>query len=309
LIREPVGSHGALHISVFPNAPARPMLLHVLATGSRMPVSQHREPVLDEWTSVRVYAVLLGVRLDLRAVYKSDTLAIAPLAVPAGANGMAVLFRYGAVVTFNVCVPEESAFLIGLNNAIDDPYENPEREEARIIVDPAGDERVDADGVIHLHEVTRQRLLLVADVLAKSVALAYYENRVSSVFDRIEPVVQALHGRRSRHITAQTLLDHISDVLITRHRMVGRVEIQEKPELLWDHPALERLSVRLQEEYELVERDRALTRKLELISQTAMTALGLLQARRSLHVEWYIVILIVMEIGLSIYQMFIAHGR
>jgi hypothetical protein len=43
-----------------------------------------------------------------------------------------------------------------------------------------------------------------------------------------------------------------------------------------------------------------------LIEQTATTALGLLQARRSLRVEWYIVILIVIEIFLTLYQMFVA---
>jgi uncharacterized Rmd1/YagE family protein len=34
------------------------------------------------------------------------------------------------------------------------------------------------------------------------------------------------------------------------------------------------------------------------------TALGLIQARRSLRVEWYVVILIVFEILMTLYQMF-----
>jgi uncharacterized Rmd1/YagE family protein len=102
------------------------------------------------------------------------------------------------------------------------------------------------------------------------------------------------------------LLGHIADVLITQHRMVGRVEVTEKPELVWDNADLGRLYVRLHDEYELSERDRALSRKLELISQTATTSLGLVQAQRSLRVEWYIVILIVVEIFLTLYGMFVA---
>jgi uncharacterized Rmd1/YagE family protein len=43
-----------------------------------------------------------------------------------------------------------------------------------------------------------------------------------------------------------------------------------------------------------------------LLSRTIETVLDLLNQRRSLRVEWYIVILIVIEIGLTLYEMFIA---
>ena len=88
-----------------------------------------------------------------------------------------------------------------------------------------------------------------------------------------------------------------------QQKMVGRVETGEKPELLWDHPELERLYVRLAEEYELRERDRALDRKLDVISRTVETLLGLVQTRSSLRVEGYIVLLIVAEVLLSTYPL------
>ena len=47
-----------------------------------------------------------------------------------------------------------------------------------------------------------------------------------------------------------------------------------------------------------------LNRKLELISSTTNTFFHLLQARRTLRVEWYIVILIVVEIVLSLTGVF-----
>ena len=251
--------------------------------------------------------MLVGKRLDLRPLYRNrgDSLTMTPLAIPAGERGMAVLFRYGAVVLFNLQIVEEAAFLHSLRNSIGEPLEDAEREEVQIVADASGDEGIDGAGVIRLHEVTGDRLLVIADVLAKSVSLAWDENRVARVFDRTEPVAEAL--RRDRGGRPRQLIDHISDVLITQHRMVGRVEVTEKPELLWDRPHLGRLHLRLQEEYELPERDRALTRKLDLIAQTASTALGLLQARRSYRVEWYIVLLIVIEIVLTLYEMFVAH--
>jgi uncharacterized Rmd1/YagE family protein len=85
--------------------------------------------------------------------------------------------------------------------------------------------------------------------------------------------------------------------------MVGRVEVEEKPDVLWDHPELERLYARLEDEYELVERSRAMERKLALISGTAGTLIELVQNQRSVRLEWYIIGLIGLEILLSLYSL------
>jgi uncharacterized Rmd1/YagE family protein len=66
--------------------------------------------------------------------------------------------------------------------------------------------------------------------------------------------------------------------------------------------------VRLAEEFEIRERHRVLDRKLELVSRTAHTVLRLLQHRHTLRVEWYIVILILLEIMLTLYEMFVRGG-
>jgi uncharacterized Rmd1/YagE family protein len=52
----------------------------------------------------------------------------------------------------------------------------------------------------------------------------------------------------------------------------------------------------------------ALERKLQVISNTAETLLDLLQTQQSQRVEWYIVILIVVEIALTLYELFVS-GR
>jgi len=48
----------------------------------------------------------------------------------------------------------------------------------------------------------------------------------------------------------------------------------------------------------------ALAGKLRLISDTLQTALNVLQQKSSLRMEWYIVVLILVEILLTLYQMF-----
>ena len=72
-------------------------------------------------------------------------------------------------------------------------------------------------------------------------------------------------------------------------------------------PELEQLYSRLEDEFELTERAEIIDKKLELISRTVSTTLDLLQTQRGLRVEWYIVGLIIFEICLTLYDIFILH--
>ena len=91
--------------------------------------------------------------------------------------------------------------------------------------------------------------------------------------------------------------------LLSEHNLVGRVEVIDKPEIIWEHPNLERLYLRLEDEFEIRERHLALERKLNFVSHTAQTVLEVLQSRRTLRLEWYVVILILVEILLSLVQL------
>ena len=252
--------------------------------------------------TIKARAFCLGERIDLRALETGRRMALAPLVVAVGDHGCAALFRYGAVVLFGLDPLEEANFIGQINPLIEEPYGQPQTEDLEIMLDQ-GREGVFENGALHLRHFSVDCIQVVSDALAKSVVLAHYEAGVAAAFDLIEPLAADLNkGRGSRQ--GNDLLRFIGNTLIIQQRMVGRVEVAEKPDLLWDHPDLERLYIRLQSEYELKERHLALERKLSLIAQTAETLLDILRNKRSLRVEWYIVILIVFEILLTLYQMF-----
>jgi uncharacterized Rmd1/YagE family protein len=185
-----------------------------------------------------------------------------------------------------------------------DPFETPESEEVRFALASGEGERVDADGTVRLSELSLPRLHVVAHILAKSTVLAYYEENVAATFDQIERLAEQLRRGAWRRASDRDLVQQIGNVLLAQTQTVGRVEVTEKPAITWDDRDLDRLYERLSLEYELRDRDVALTRKLDFISQTAQTYLNLLQARQSLRVEWYIVLLIVIEIIIILYDLF-----
>ncbi|CAA7622474.1 MULTISPECIES: RMD1 family protein [Magnetospirillum] len=254
--------------------------------------------------SIIVRAFLLGERLDTRGLEQKQALATTPLTLRAGRRGFMVLFRYGVAVLFDVAAEEEALLLADLGRLVTDPQERPGQEQAHIDIVENGSEHVDPDGTIIIADLTPERMQIVADVLAKDLMLEHFEIKAAQVFDRVEPLAARLKNKGSRNFRVKDLLAQIGDVLMTQHRMVGRAEVLEKPEALWNEPSLEGLFGRLEREYEIRERSRALDHKLEVIGNTAETLLDLVHTTRSLRVEWYIVGLIVFEIVISLWDRF-----
>jgi uncharacterized Rmd1/YagE family protein len=268
-----------------------------------LPSSSYRELQAINKPEFSVRAFYVGEHIDLRLVLKtSRTTAQQPALVPMDGGGVAVLFRYGAVVFFDATDSAQQAFLRELAPLIAHRYEQPESEEVLIRIS-AHDRESAENATVVVNSGSNERLEVVAAVLGKSVALAQYEADVANNFDQIEPFAKQLEstGRGGRKM--RQLLRQIGRTLLNEHKMVARVEVVERPDLLWERPELEQLYLRLEDEFELRERAAILDRKLDLISRTASTVLDLLQKRRSLRVEWYIVLLIVFEIALSLYSL------
>ncbi|HUC08935.1 MAG TPA: RMD1 family protein [Stellaceae bacterium] len=253
-----------------------------------------------------VRALLLGERIDTR-LERNGSLGTAPLTLNLPGGGIAVLFRYGAVVLFGPRGAAMDDFVKGLAASVVSAFAVPEEEEVRLVIRPDSEQHIDSSGNIILRDRAIERLQLVADILAKSLVLSHYEARIAELFDRIEPLALTLREKGRAGAAGHELLRHIGDVLLIQQKMVGRVGTAETPELLWEHPGLDRFYARLADEYELRDRDRALDRKLDIVSNTVETLLGLVQTRSSMRVEWYIVILIVAELLLSLYPLVLHH--
>jgi len=254
--------------------------------------------------AVKSRAIFIGERLDLHSLENAEVLAKQPLVVPAGEQGCAVLFKYGTIVLFGLSPIEEVSFLNHLKSLVEGPFSAPETEDATLKIDPAAAWQAD-DGVIRLRDFSIECLQIVADILAKSVVLAHYESGTAGVFDQIEPFAESLQKTTKNERWGKELLRQLGTTLSIQHKIVGCVEIIDKPDLLWDAPHLERLYARLESEYEIRERHQTLERKLDLISRTAETVLDLLQTNSGLRVEWYVVLLIVVEVLLSLYNSFL----
>jgi len=259
-------------------------------------------------TRVTAHALHLGDRINTMG-FENEALSAVPLAVRVGKAGIAVLFRYGVAVLIGLSPEDETGFLERLKPRVGGKLERFEEETAVVALAGGTEDQVQAGGPIQLRDMLLERLLVIADVLAKSVALADDERQVAKVFEIIEPFAKELadHGRTRRD--RKGVLQLIGNALLVQHRVSGRVAVGEKPDALWERPDLERLYARLEYEYELKERVDTLNRKLAVVAETADTLADIIDTRRSLRLELIVVVLIAFEIVVTFYQIYAARGH
>src|SRR4030095_14421294 len=97
----------------------------------------------------------------------------APLAFRVGEEGMAVVFRYGVVVLIGLEALAEDEVLRGIAPRVVGPFPKREEEAAGLVAAEGREERVDPDGRVRIADRSAARLLIVAEVVARSALLAH----------------------------------------------------------------------------------------------------------------------------------------
>jgi uncharacterized Rmd1/YagE family protein len=263
-----------------------------------MPTSPPRPPQ----STLTARALVLGERIDTVGLERRDAITATPLSFPSG-TGLVVVFRYGVVVLIGLAHSNQDEVLRSVLPHVQGAMTEREEEIIQLAARDDKDEGVGADGIVRIGALAPDKLLVVADALAKSAALAQDERQVAKVFDTVEPWARRLAETGHSPGGRRDMVRMIGSALLVQHRVAERVAVREKPDILWDRPDLERLYARLEDEYELIERAETLAHKLDLIGKTVTVITDLIDTQRSLRLEAIVVILILTEIALTLLQM------
>jgi uncharacterized Rmd1/YagE family protein len=150
-------------------------------------------------TRVTAHALHVGDRINTMG-FEGEALSAVPLAIRVGKSGIAVLFRYGVAVLIGLFAANESGFFETLKPRIGGSSRF-EEETAIVALASESEDQVQAGGPIQLRDMSLERLLVIADALAKSVVLANDEREVARVLEIIEPFTKELadYGRTRRN--------------------------------------------------------------------------------------------------------------
>jgi uncharacterized Rmd1/YagE family protein len=252
--------------------------------------------------TLTVRALQLGERIDLKGLERADSFSKNPLAFRTPSGGAVVLVRQGAAVFIGLNPVEEEDIIRGLSGRITGPLDGEREIETAEIAIGTEEDTIAANGVIQLRNSESWRLLLVAEALAIAVSLSYDERRVGGAFDRVGQVAEGLKTGKLKIRGGTDTVSEIGNALSIQSRLAGRINMDDKPDVLWDHPELERLWAKLVDEYDLKVRANAIAQKLTVIRDSAETLGDLLATRTSHRLELYIIALIMFEIALSLHD-------
>src|ERR1700721_4509546 len=132
-------------------------------------------------------ALIVGERIDTAGLERPDMISSLPLAFRVGERGMAALFRFGVAVMVGLSPLEEEDLLAKLRSRVTGARALGDDEIAVLEIAPAGDEQKASSGPIQIKNLSPPRFLIIADALAKTVALARDEREVTAVFAVMKP--------------------------------------------------------------------------------------------------------------------------
>jgi uncharacterized Rmd1/YagE family protein len=256
-------------------------------------------------------ALRLGGRLtlaglDVEGLNQSEILTKSPLLLRLHGGGFAAPFPYGTIVFIGVSPADEDDFLKSLGDLIEGRLDSPIATSSQVAIGTSA--KISGD-LITVRELSPSSLAVVADALAKNVALAFEEAEVGKVLQVLEPFAGDLaeSGRLPRN--RRKMLRTVGQALRIHHRLLERVEVEDRPDVLPDDDETDRLHEALADAYHLKKRANSLARKLDVIEVMTTALTELIDSQREIRVELLIVLLIAVEIAIWIFELFLPRGQ
>lgn len=216
------------------------------------------------------------------------------------------LFHFGVIVCINLQhheIMDVVLYLKKLVPSIDDKAAFTYEDDYSLMIEKVKQISIDNDSMT-AGEYFDYQAELITTVLAKSVALEKNEFAVDILLDKVELVINNLREGKLG-VSDMELAKMRADILRFKLGAISNLMILDNPDITWDNAAAAELYSRLSIVFELKERFQILQHKTQTLMDIAESFSDLVHAKRSTRLEWIIIILIALEFGLSIYDIFI----
>jgi uncharacterized Rmd1/YagE family protein len=217
------------------------------------------------------------------------------------AEGVVFFYAFGAVVFWNVPPARREAELTRLRRIRPNLTAEVLREDFMVEEDPGARIGVSA-GMLTLDRMTPERAGIVALTVAQSAAMEYYERIVSRLFERTGRLVARLESKGTVPLSTRPLHRFIAEAIGTRSEVLTVLYLLDKPDAVWDDPAMDRIYADLRGEFDLGDRYQALESKLRSIQEALELILSVARDRRLVLLELAVVLLILLELALNLFR-------
>jgi required for meiotic nuclear division protein 1 len=251
-------------------------------------------------------AVHFGINMKFKW---EDTLLLRPdhikgiIALPEGKSVR--IFPFGSIVFANFSDAEISTlvnYLHGLDKSVlkDQVFEY--TDDYSIEADATAAPSFNDDQMV-IAAVQDFHVDICATVLAKSVALDRIEASIDWLLDEVEEIVGYLHKGRLT-LSDEHLAQLSAKILGFKLGTISYVMLLDKPNITWNNNEAAALYDELSAMFELNDRYEVSGRKIDTLMNITEVFSGLVHAKRDARLEWVIIILIVIEVVLQLWDYF-----
>lgn len=160
---------------------------------------------------------------------------------------------------------------------------------------------VDNDAIT-LQSDTETAMVIIAHVISQSVALEVYEQKLADYSEHSRGLIE---DSDSYSLFKRTRLSRFAkELVLIRHDLLIDLHLLDKPNILWDNEDAEALYNSLATALELKDRFDIVSYKLESIKDDIVMVMDLTNHKHSAFLEWIIIILIAVEIGMGLIEWF-----
>ena len=260
-----------------------------------------------EAASYPFHAYHLGEALKLKEVAKLfdlKPLIFNPtcLAYEISPKSFCFFYNFGSLVFFNVGSEAQKTTLDRIKTLLSRKEDPVIGDEFLLEVIPKTKNSVTFDKVV-VDKLGAEKIELMALILAQSTALDFFEKKVEEILSRLGLVLNQI-GKTSR-VGAKKIVGLIEQVLATKQDLIATLCLLEKPEGTWENKILDELHQEAVLMFEIKERFRTLDYKLKTIQENLELLSNFASNRQHLFLEWIIVALIVVEVVLFSYDLFL----
>lgn len=215
---------------------------------------------------------------------------------------MAFAFDFGALVFFNVPAATRNATLAAFWGGLANEPHPPLREELLVEVRRGARVEVGFDRV-RVPALTSVVFSVIATVIAQSVSLDYYDEDIQESLDRIHGIAAKLAQNGKPPGQGEAIVKLVGASIASQVEIISSLALLDKPDLTWDDALADELHDKLRAAFEIAERYRALEAKIRTSREAVTAFLEMIKHRRSILLEWAVVVLILVEVVMGFAKM------
>lgn len=222
----------------------------------------------------------------------------AEIQIQYGENSYLFIFRFGTLVTFNVKDEDLERQRKKISTVAGPELKTPTQESYQVQI--GGTKDLVEYEVVELKQLSISNIRLIALTLGQSVGLEYFEHEADRMLRETLNFFHTVSDKGAAPLRSRILLKFIGSAAAHRQGIISNLAILDPPDETWASPEMQKLFVELQQNFDIDLRFRNLDRKLSLVQDNIEILANLATARRTVVLEFAVVILILIEIVLAI---------